>query len=217
MFKKIFDQIKEKLDIEDNIRETTLKLSRQSIRFTQEAIKAIHRREFNNAKEKLGEARELIQEVETNIKEISPRLYYKGYVTDMQQEFVEASVFMRLLEGDDEIPGPNELKVSNYAYLQGLGEVIGELRRHALDSIRYDDVQEAERCLKYMEDIFSLLLTLDYPEGLIPGIRRKTDIARSLIEKTRDDIAYFSHGNKLIGYMDRVLKKLKRLDENKGS
>lgn len=212
MFKVIFDNIKKKLDVDDEIREKTLKISRESIRFCQEAVRAIHRGEFDKAREKLKESNNLILEVERNIREVNPRLYYKGYIIDMQQEFVEASLFLSLIIGQKEIETPAILNVSNYAYLHGLGDVIGELRRHALDAVRNADNEESERMLDLMEEIYSMLLSLDYPEGLIPGIRRKIDIARSLIEKTRNDLAYFQHGNKLVNNMNQLLKKLKNQD-----
>ena len=212
MFEGIFDNIKKKLDVDDKIREITLKISRKSIRNCQEAVRAIHRGEFESARQKLKESQELIQEVERNIKKVSPRLYYKGYVVDMQQEFVEASLFLTLIEKGTEIESPEVLNVSNFAYLHGVGDVIGELRRHALDAVRNEETQEAERALGLMEELYDLLRSLDYPDGLIPGIRRKVDISRSLIEKTRNDLAYFEHGNKLVTGMDQLLKKLKNQD-----
>ncbi len=212
MFEGIFENIKKKLDVDDDVREKTLKISRESIRYCQEAVRRIHRGEFEKAREKLQNSHRLIQEVERNIKKVSPRLYYKGYVVDMQQEFVEASLFLTLIEGSEEIQTPESLDVSNFAYLHGLGDVIGELRRHSLDAVRNEDSQEAERALKLMEELYDLLRSLDYPDGLIPGIRRKVDIARSLIEKTRNNLAYFQHGNKLVNRMDRLLKKLKNPD-----
>lgn len=212
MFEGIFDNIKKKLDVDDKIRETTLKISRKSIRNCQEAVRAIHRGDFESARQKLKESQELIQEVERNIKKVSPRLYYKGYVVDMQQEFVEASLFLTLIEKGTEIESPEVLNVSNFAYLHGVGDVIGELRRHALDAVRSGETQEAERALGLMEELYDLLRSLEYPDGLIPGIRRKVDISRSLIEKTRNDLAYFEHGNKLVTGMDQLLKKLKNQD-----
>ncbi|NVM55165.1 MAG: haloacid dehalogenase [Candidatus Helarchaeota archaeon] len=215
MFDVIFEKIKKKLDIDDKNRETTLKISRQSIRFCQEAVRATHRGEFKKAREKLNESHKLIQEAEENIKKVNPRLYYKGYITDMHQEFVEASLFLTFMEGGTEIPDPGTLNVSNYAYLQGLGDVIGELRRHSLNAVRNEKVKEAENCLAIMEEIYNILHTLDYPEGLIPGIRRKVDRARGLTEKTRSELAYFQHGNKLVKSMNQLQKTLKNVNSDK--
>ena len=214
MFADIFEKIKEKLDKDDEIREATLKISRKSIRLSQGAVQATHRRELEKAKANLKEAKELIEEVEKNIKKISPRLYYKGYVTDMHQEFVEASVYLTLIEGGTEVQDPETLNVSNYAYLHGLGDVVGELRRHSLDAVRQENNEEAERCLTLMEEIYNLLRSLDYPEGLIPGIRRKVDRARGLIERTRNELAYFQHGNKLVNSMNQLQKTLKKRDSS---
>ena len=215
MFEEIFEKMIKKLDMDDEIRETTLKVSRESVRFCQEAVRAIHKGEFEKAREKLKESRKLIQEVEKNLKVVSPRLYYKGYVTVMHQEFVEASILLTLIEGKAEIQDPEMLNVSNYAYLHGLGDVVGELRRHSIDAMRNENTQEVEKAISLMEEIYSSLHSLDYPEGLIPGIRRKIDVARGLLEKTRSELAYFQHGNKLVSSIDQLLKKLKNIDSSK--
>ncbi|HUX99045.1 MAG TPA: hypothetical protein VMV49_05790 [Candidatus Deferrimicrobium sp.] len=215
VFEEIFEKIKQRLDVDDEIRESTLKSTRNSIRLCQEAVRSIHRKEFKIAHEKLEEASNLIQELENNIKNKSPELYYKGSVLTMHQEFVEAALFLKLIEDKTEIPKPETLNVSYYAYLLGLGDLIGELRRYSLDAIRDENFDEAERSLNTMEEIFNLLHMLDYPEGLIPGIRRKVDVARSLIEKTRSDLTYFKHGKTLVNKMNQLLESLKKLDSGK--
>ncbi|MHA1648748.1 MAG: haloacid dehalogenase [Candidatus Helarchaeota archaeon] len=216
MFQKIFEKIIKKLEIDDEVRENTLKVTRKAVRLSQDAVRATHRREFKKAKENLKEVRKLIDEVEKNIKELSPHLFYKGYVTVMHQEFVEASLFLALVQKNTEMQGPEALNVSEYAYLEGLGDLIGELRRYSIDAMRNEDFQEAEWSLGVMEQIYDLLITLDYPEGLVPGIRRKTDIARSLIEKTKSDFHYLLHGNKLVTSINRLLEKLKNIDSTGG-
>jgi translin len=215
VFEEIFERIKQKLDADDEIREATLKATRNSIRLCQEAVRSIHRKEFEIARGKLEEASNLILELENNIKNKNPELYYKGSVLMMHQEFVEASLLLILIEDKTKIPSPEALNVSHYAYLSGLGDVIGELRRHSLDAIRDENFLEAERSLNTMEEIFNLLRTLDYPEGLIPGIRRKVDVARSLIEKTRSDLTYFKHGKTLVNKMNQLLESLKKSDSGK--
>jgi translin len=202
VFEEIFERIKQKLDADDEIREATLKATRNSIRLCQEAVRSIHRKEFEIARGKLEEASNLILELENNIKNKNPELYYKGSV-------------LILIEDKTKIPSPEALNVSHYAYLSGLGDVIGELRRHSLDAIRDENFLEAERSLNTMEEIFNLLRSLDYPEGLIPGIRRKVDVARSLIEKTRSDLTYFKHGKTLVNKMNQLLESLKKLDSGK--
>ncbi|MFX1295393.1 MAG: haloacid dehalogenase [Promethearchaeota archaeon] len=214
MFEEIFKKIRKELDIDDELRETTLKVSRKSVRFSQEAVRAIHRGELEKARENLKKARSLIQDVEKNIKDASPQLYYKGYVLIMHQEFVEGSLFLSLIEGEKEIQGPESLQVSNYAYLQGLGDLIGELRRYSIDAMRNDNLQRAKNYLENMKEIYDSLITLDYPEGLISGIRRKVDIARSLIEKTKNDLAYLQFGNKLVDNINKLIEKLKNTDSN---
>ncbi len=216
LFQEIFEKLKQQLDLDDDLRETILKASRNSVRFSQEAVRAIHRDEFEKAKDKLKEAKNLIHDMDSQIKDTCPQLYYKGHVAVMFQEFVEAALFLNLIEGLPDIPGPEELQVSNYDYLQGLGDLIGEIRRYSLNAIRKEDFPKAEKCLTYMEEIYDMLLTLDYPEGLIPGVRRKVDVARSLIEKTRSELAYFQHGNRVVTNINRLLEKLKNTNTNEG-
>ncbi len=212
MLQEILDKIKQKLEEDDEIRESTLKISRQSVRLSQEAVRSIHRGEFSKARKILEENFRLFQGIENDLRNVSPRLYYKGYVSIMHQEFVEASLLLALLDEGAPVQSPESLNISYYDYLSGLGDVVGELRRHIMDAMREGNFQETQRCISIMELIFEFLITLDYPEGLIPGIRRKTDVARGLIEKTKSDLFYFQHGNDLVKNITSLLEKLKNLD-----
>ncbi|MHA1132312.1 MAG: haloacid dehalogenase [Candidatus Helarchaeota archaeon] len=209
MFQKIIDNIKRDLEIDDNLRESTLKLSRNAIRLSQQAVRATHKGEFNRAKNILKEIRNLNDEVEQNLRSSAPHLYSKGYVVSMQQEFVEASLFLALVKGETNVPDPETLRVSKYAYIQGLGDLIGELRRKIIDSMRSEDFQQAGKYLGFMEEVYNALILLDFPEGLIPGIRRKIDVGRSLIERTKNDLAYLEFGDKLLNRIHELLERLK--------
>ncbi|MFX0133482.1 MAG: haloacid dehalogenase [Candidatus Hodarchaeota archaeon] len=188
MFDKIMTQIREDLDKEDSIREETLVKIREIIRSSGKAIRAMHKGQFESAKEIIDKTSDDIKTLE-EIKESSPNIYYKNYIIDAQQEFCEARLFYALLTKEDiEKLTPEKLTVSNIAYLLGLADLIGELRRYILDSIRRDEIDNAEKYLDYMSDIYENLISLDYPSGITPGLRRKCDIARSLIEKTRSEL-----------------------------
>jgi len=215
LFEEIFEKIRQKLDADDEVRENSLKASRKSIRLSQEAVSAIQRGDFESARASLDECTQLIQELDANLKNNSPEIYYKGNVMTMHQEYVEAALLFALIEGTTEIQGPEMLNVSSYAYIGGLGDLIGELRRYSLNAIKEEKFQESERSLRIMEEIYQLLRTLDYPEGMLPGVRRKVDIARNLIERTRSDLTYFKHGNELRDKMDNLLEALNKIDINK--
>ena len=118
-------------------------------------------------------------------------IYYAGFVEHAQQEYSEVSILRSLLKEEGEIkniPSPDELKVEYAAYLNGLGDVVGELRRHVLDLIRKDSFEKAEIFLGIMENIHAMLMDFDYPDAITKGLRRKTDVSRALIEKTRGDV-----------------------------
>lgn len=187
MFESIMSRIQEKLDAEDSVREKTLLKVRKIIRDSGGAIRAIHKGEFEKAKGMIDNSFELIKSLE-ELKEICPNIYYKNYIYDAQQEFCEARLLYALLTKEDFFElTPELLVVCDSSYLLGLADLIGELRRFTLDSIRRDEIDKAEIALNHMSEIYENLITLDYPSGLVPELRRKCDIARSLIEKTRGE------------------------------
>ena len=116
-----------------------------------------------------------------------PDLYYAGYTQDALKEYAEASIVYALIT-EKELPTPQELGIENPSYLNGLAEAVGEFRRRCLDILRIGYSGEAERLLQQMDDIYAVLITMDYPNAITGGIRRQTDIARSIIERTRGDI-----------------------------
>ncbi|NVM03628.1 MAG: haloacid dehalogenase [Candidatus Helarchaeota archaeon] len=188
MFDAIMDKIREELDKEDTIREKTLQDVRKIIRNSGSAIRAIHKGNFEKAKELIDNASDLIKKLD-ELKKIFPKIYYKNYVTDAQQEFCEARLFYALLTKEEiEKLYPENLVISEIAFLLGVADLIGELRRYALDSIRRDETDKAEMMLDYMSDIYENLISLDYPSRITPGLRRKCDVARGLIEKTRSEL-----------------------------
>jgi translin len=116
-----------------------------------------------------------------------PELFFAGYTQDALKEFVEASIVSALV-ADSELPTPESLQVESATYLKGLAEAAGELRRRCLDILRHGHSEEAERLLAQMDEIYAVLVTMDYPDAVTGGLRRLTDICRSLVEKTRGDM-----------------------------
>jgi translin len=167
-------------------RDKALGQSRSLIRYSSLTIRAVHREERTLAEENLKLAREAAVELKQGLTNY-PDLYFAGYTQDALKELAEASIVFALI-GDLPLPGPAELGVEAAAYLNGLGEAAGELRRWSLDLLRRGKTADAERVLAMMDDIYSLLVTLDYPDALTGGLRRTTDMVRGVTERTRGDL-----------------------------
>jgi translin len=171
---------------EDEAREKALRSCRRVIRYSADAIRAVHRQEYGKAKQLLDAAHELIRELNHDLAGYG-NLLHSGFMHDAHKEFAEANVTLALIAGRD-FPKPEALGVSNAAYLDGLGESVGELRRYILDSLRRDDFSRCEELLTIMDEIYGVLITMDFPELLAHGLRRTTDAIRGIIERTRGDL-----------------------------
>jgi len=182
----IANQIRQSFLAKDAARERALPLCREAIRHCSNAIRAVHRQEFEPATGLLQSARSLLDEVEQAVAEHS-ELGYTGFVRDAQKEFAEGSIVLALITGK-QLPDPGELGVGSAAYLNGLGEAVGELRRYLLDSMRRGDLSRGEEFLSAMDDIYSTLVTMDFPDAITGGLRRTTDMVRGVLERTRSDL-----------------------------
>ena len=116
-----------------------------------------------------------------------PEIYHSGFLADARKEYTEANITLAIISGDD-IPQPDDIGVDMAPYLNGMAEVIGELRRFILDSLRRNDTQRCEDLLQIMDEIYSVLVTVDFPEGVTGGLRRTTDAMRGVLERTRGDL-----------------------------
>jgi translin len=203
----IMDGIRGKFDKRDETRERVFELTRNSVRLSASAIKAIHRREFDLAEENISKIKEALGEVVESLSEV-PELLHSGMVNSAFQEYSEAALLM-LLTKESRYASPEEISVPFAdAYVLGLADLIGELRRSALDSVCDGNVEQAVSILGKMDEVLSNLVTLDYPEAIIPGLRHKCDVARSLVEKTRGDIANSVSNQKLIDEIRKLNEKL---------
>jgi translin len=171
---------------EDEAREKALRSCRRVIRHSADAIRAVHRQEHDKAKGLLDSAHKLLRELNHDLAGHG-RLLHSGFVHDAQKEFAEGYITLTLIAGED-LPRPEALGVSNAAYLDGLGESVGELRRYILDSLRRGDFSHCEELLNLMDEIYGILITMDFPELLSHGLRRTTDAIRGIIERTRGDL-----------------------------
>jgi len=182
----IADRIRANFTAKNAARDKALERSRSLIRFCANSIRATHRDERNEARTLLAEARQIVDAIRADLAPY-PDLYHAGYTQDALKEYAEASIVYALVGGEP-LPEPEAIGVEYAAYLNGLGEAAGELRRRCLDIIRHDHSEEAERLLGAMDDIYSLLVTVDYPDAITGGLRRTTDLVRGVTERTRGDV-----------------------------
>ena len=167
-------------------REQAITTSRQIIRFSANSIRATHRAEYDEARALIAQAADLRAQLEERRK-IYPEVYFGGYVEDALKEFVEAHATLAFAEGSH-LPTMEEMDVGAAVYMSGLAEAIGELRRIVLDLLRNDDFARCENLLRIMDEIYAVLVTLDYPDGVTRGLRRTTDVMRGVLERTRGDV-----------------------------
>lgn len=182
----ITDRIRQDFDARTRARDQALTQARALTRHAAIAIRAIHRSENPEAQEHLAEARSLVEALRGDLAPF-PDLYYAGYTQDALKEYAEASITWALV-GNLPLPSPEELGLENATYLNGLAEVSGELRRRCLDLLRQGYSVETERLLACMDDIYGVLVTLDYPDAITNGLRRQTDLVRGIVERTRGDL-----------------------------
>ncbi len=179
-------EVTELLDATYRAREEALANSRKVIRLSANAIRALHRGEADTADRLMGEAGELLEET-TEVLAGHQDILHAGFVRDAAKEYAEARLTAALGAGE-QLPSPADLGVPVPAYLNGLGEAVGELRRRMLDVLRAGDLAAGERTLEAMDAVVELLVSLDYPDGMTGGLRRTTDVARALVERSRADL-----------------------------
>lgn len=185
-FKKLLGKIQEELTQKEKVKEEIQRNMRKATRLSKQAILLTHQDRRDEAKKLLTQTDKLFATLTKLTKEHAD-LFYTGIVNAAFQEYAEAHVFLSLIEGKQFV-GPEQLGMSSIDYVLGLADVIGELRRRALDMLRKGKVKMAEKCLDMMEQIYTELTAMDDAYMLVPGLRRKCDVARSIIEATRGDI-----------------------------
>jgi translin len=202
----ITEQIRKTFDARTSARDLALAQARQLTRACSLAIRAVHRDDVETMNQQLGEARTLADTLGSSLTKF-PDLFHAGYTQDALKEFVEANVTCALIRNEP-LQTPEELLVEPSTYLNGLAEVVGELRRRTLDILRHGYSQESERLLGIMDEIYSVLVTMDYPDAITNGLRRQTDLARSIIEKTRGDITFSLRGEHLEKSIGKLIDQL---------
>lgn len=209
-FEELSDRIRGSFEHKNKIRDEALSQSRNLTRHAARAIRAIHREDADLAREHLAEADKLAGALRAGLAN-DPDLYFSGYAQDALKEYCEAHLTVAVIL-DQEWPSPEDLQVEYATYLNGLSEVVGELRRRIMDIMRAGHSPEVERLLDVMEDIYSQLVTMDYPDALTYGLRRRTDIARSIIERTQADITISFRQQQLEQRINDLSEQLTALD-----
>lgn len=179
----ISEGIRQRFEAKVAGRETALACSRRVIRSCANGIRAIHRGDFDEADRLIAEAESELRGAQESVTG-HPDIYYAGFLQDAQVEFVEAKCLYALVHGDP-LPTPADLGVGDAPYCNGLGDTVGELRRLILDHMRHGNLDTCEDLLATADDIYLALMTMDFPDAVTGGLRRRSDVARSLLERTR--------------------------------
>jgi translin len=212
---KIAEQIRQTFDTLTGARDQALTHARALTRACALSIRAVHRDEIDVMQAHLDEASQLAKALRVGLADF-PALYFAGYTQDSLKEFAEASIACALIRHKP-LPTPEELNLPPHTYLNGLAESVGEMRRRCLDMLRQDNSAEAELLLGHMDDIFSILVTMDYPDAITNGLRRQTDIIRAIIERTRGDVTFSLRGEKLEHSIARLSEQLPGSETSPGS
>ena len=202
----IAEKLRTGLSDQDAVREKMLPLSREVIRYCSQAIRALHRQEFAEAEALLRSASDLLMDVEKTVYGYDEFLN-TGAFRDAQKEYAEGCITLAVVKGEP-VPHPDELAVGPAAYLNGMGEAVGELRRYLLDGMRRGDLSRGEELLSAMDDIYSVLVTMDFPDAITGGLRRTTDNVRGIMEKTRGDLTLAAQNRELEGKLNDFHKRL---------
>jgi translin len=193
-------------------RDKALLQARQLTRHSANAIRAIHRSDLDEAASHLTSAGEIVISLKNDLRDF-PDLFNAGYTQDAIKEFAEANITVALVRNED-LPSPEDLKVEYATYLNGLAEAAGELRRRCLDILRQGYSQEAERLLTCMDDIYGVLVTMDYPDAITSGLRRQTDLVRGVTERTRGDLTLSIREEQLKQTMLTLMDRLAKIESD---
>jgi translin len=183
---EIAERLRSALESAHQAREAALQASRAAIRFAANSIRATHRGEFETSEELLESARASVEQAKAACEQF-PLIRYSGFISDAEKELAEACITLGLVRDSRLLP-PEEVGVGVIEYLGGVAEAVGEMRRHLLDSLRRGDVARGETVLQIMDDLYQLLVSMDFPDALTRGLRSRTDAARGAVERSRSDL-----------------------------
>ena len=212
--KKVLKKVKAELALKEKVRGSAHESIRKAASLSKQTILLIHQKRFEEAEATVEKAKQLISNLQALSNEY-PDVVYGGMFSAALQEYSEANIFLKMTT-EDKLPSPKDINVPSIDYVLGLADVIGEFRRLSLDALREGNVEKGEKCLRIMDEIFVELLALDETYMLVPGLRRKSDIARRIIEATRGDITQEVRRKSLEDYLKRFEVSSKRKIAKKG-
>ena len=210
--KKIFRNLQDELKTKDKIREKVLTNSREAIRVSKQAILLMHRGKQKDAEKKLKQAQRILEHTRQTANSY-PELISSGSLRAGYEEYAEAIALLRFVK-DETFLDPRSYDIPTIPYLLVVADFIGEVRRRAIDILKFGDLKNAEKCLTVMEDVYGELVSLENVHGLAPNLRRKVDVSRKIIEATRSDVASEVRRSLLRSSLRKVeeqLRKRKRL------
>lgn len=206
MLQEIVKRAAAELRARERARDEVLSRARRARMLSKQAILLIHNGALAEAETRVEEAGRLLGEIEPHLKEHA-ELWGFDEVHAAREEYAEASI-LHGLKTAEAFPTPEEIGVPLYAYLLGLGDVVGELRREALEALRVGDLEAAEADLKAMEHIYLSLLSMEEASLLLRGLRRKLDVARGVIERTRGELTAEAGRRRLSAAVKELSDKL---------
>jgi translin len=220
---EIAEQIHQAFETRTAVRDRALTQARTLTRHCANAIRATHRQEEELARQHLDEAKNLAQTLQRELAEYLD-IYFAGYTQDALKEYAEAVLVYSLTRdlhqrdpklqvGEIHLPGPQDLELPAFTYLLGLAEAASELRRCCLDALLHNRSQDAEICLQAMDEIYAVLVTMDYPDAITGGLRRLTDLVRGVTERTRGDVTLSLRQERLEQSLRRLEHGLDEEDE----
>jgi len=210
----IAERIRAAFDQKNLARDQALARSRELIRYCALSIRAVHREEFPEARRLLEGAQAVADALREDVRQHAD-LYFAGYTQDALKELVEAHITFALVQNLP-LPEPEDLGVEYSTYLAGMAEAVGELRRHAVDRIRFGNIARGDELLAMMDDIYDVLVTMDYPDAITAGLRRLTDMVRGVTERTRGDLMVAARQEKLEHALARFERGIGLQDEEAG-
>ena len=184
--RKVIEDIVQKLEKLEEVRDNVIKESRDILKLAREAVMSVHKGDLQTAERLCSQLREKVLRILSELRNY-PQLYYGGLMTGPLIEYAEATILLSIVR-DGRIPTPEELQIEHVPYLLALGDVVGELRRLVLDSLRRGDVDKGEQYFRYMEEIYENLSLIVVPDALVPGLKSKVDFVRKIVEVTRADL-----------------------------
>lgn len=206
--KDILKEIRQKLTEKEKLRENAQKDMRKATSLSKQGILLIHQKRLKEAEKLIKKAKTIISKLDVASTSY-PDIIYSGLFDAALQEYSEANIFLKLIE-ESRFVTPEEINVPPIDYVLGLADVIGEYRRMALDALREEDVEKSEKCLEIMDEVYIELMAMDEAYMLVPGLRRKCDNARRIIEATRGDVTQEIRRSALEKYLKRFEKLAKK-------